>query len=196
MINFNALPPLTVGLIAGSLLVGIASNLGSNPAPVEALFFSWWRIQDGEYWRLITPIFLHFGLMHLMFNGIATFVEGALVEEHKGVGHMALFVLVAAVLSNLAQYFMTGSGGFGGLSGIVYALFAYVWMQSAFNRRRPLLMQRETVIVLMTWYVLCWTGILGPIANWAHTGGLVVGVVWGLAVASMDNGGTLGRWSR
>jgi len=193
MINFKVLPPLTTGLIAAALLVGIVSNLGSNPSPIEQLFFSWYRIQDGEIWRLVTPIFIHFGMMHLLFNGMATFVEGGLVEEHKGAGHMAVFVLVAAVLSNMAQFVMTGSGNFGGLSGVLFALFAYVWMQAVFNRRRPILMQQETVFILLGWYALCWTGLLGPIANWAHTGGLVIGLVWGIAVAAMDNDGKLSR---
>jgi len=193
MINFNAVPPLTTGMIAAALLVGIVSYLGTHLGPIELLFFSWYRIESGELWRLVTPIFIHFGFMHLLFNGMATFVEGGLVEEHKGAGHMIGFVLVAAVLSNVTQFLMTGSGNFGGLSGVLYALFGYVWMQAAFNWRRPILMQQETVFILMGWYVLCWTGLLGPIANWAHTGGLVVGLVWGMAIAALDNGGSLSR---
>lgn len=191
MIDFNKVPPLTIGLLAAALLVGVVSEFGKHLAPVEALFFSLYRIESGEYWRLLTPIFLHFGFTHLLFNGLAVYFEGALVEEHGGSLHMAAFVVIVGVLSNVLQAIMTGSDNFGGLSGVLYGLFAYVWMQATFNRRRPIPMQIEVVAMLLIFYAVCWTGLMGPIANWAHTGGLVVGAVWGMVVAARDNGGAL-----
>lgn len=186
MFDLKSLPPLTVGLLVASLLVAVASELGSRNGPIEALFFSWYRIQEGEVWRLITPVFIHFGIVHFAVNSIMTYQLGASVEEHKCIGHMAAFVLVAAALPNLAQYFASGSRSFGGLSGIGYALFAYIWMQALFNRRNHLMMDQSFVILWLGWFVLCWTGLVGNIANWAHAGGLVVGLVWGFVVAKLD----------
>ena len=193
MFDMNKLPPLTIGLIAASIMVAIATEIGTRLGPAVSLLFSWPHILDGEFWRLITPVFIHFGITHIAFNSIMAFQLGSTVEHHKGTGHMAAFMIVSAVLSNLTQYFATGSGGFGGLSGIVYAMFGYVWMQAQFNRRDYIPLDQQFVFIMLGWFVLCWTGLMGDIANWAHTGGLVVGVIWGYAVAQMD-GRAMTRW--
>ena len=185
MFDTKALPPLTIGLIAASVLVAFVSELGNDYRPIAPLFFAWPQIQDGEFWRLITPIFIHFGIMHLAFNAIMTYQLGGIVEQHKGVAHMAAFVLTSAMLSNVAQYVATGSGGFGGLSGVLYAMFGYVWMQAQFNRRAYIALDQQFVFIMLGWFVLCWTGLIGNIANWAHTGGLLIGVAWGF----LDRGG-------
>lgn len=187
MFNLKEMQPLTVGLILASIMVAVFSELGARYTPIEPLYFSWYRIFGGEVWRLLTPIFIHFGIMHILFNSIMMFQLGSIVEDHKGFAHMAAFVVVAGVLSNVLQVEATGSRNFGGLSGVVYGLFGYVWMQAQFNRRDYVPMDQQFILIMVGWFVLCWTGLMGNIANWAHTGGLVVGLVWGYATAQLDN---------
>jgi GlpG protein len=69
------------------------------------------------------------------------------------------------------------------MSGVVYALLGYVWMQGRHNPRFGFVLHKSTVAMMLVWYVLCWTGFVGAIANWAHTAGLVLGVAWGYAQA-------------
>jgi membrane associated rhomboid family serine protease len=104
---------------------------------------------------------------------------GKLVEMRRGALFLAAFVVVDGVASNLTQYLVTGSPYFGGMSGVVYGMLGFVWMQGRHNRHFGYELTKPTVIMMLAWFVLCWTGLLGPIANWAHTAGLLIGTIWG-----------------
>lgn len=177
--------PVTVGLIAICLAVAALSSLGAakdvlaplyiaNPYDPEAS-----PILHGEVWRLITPAFIHFGAMHLIFNLIWLWDLGALLERKKGHLFVFGFVLAVGIAANLAQYLVTGSPNFGGMSGVIYGFLGYVWMQGRVNPRFGVVLSQQTVIIMLGWFALCWLGVLGPIANWAHTAGLLMGVALG-----------------
>lgn len=173
-------PFLTITLIAASVLASLPSPLqawlliGTPGTPAFA------DITGGELWRLVTPIFIHFGVLHIFFNMMWLWDLGRAMEALRGALFLGVFVAVSGIASNIAQYAVTQSPYFGGMSGVVYALLGYVWMQGRFNPAFGIALHKSTVMMMMVWYVLCWTGLLGPIANWAHTAGLVAGVVWGL----------------
>ena len=180
-----SVPVLTGTLIALSIAASIPSLLGSQGSVLAPLLIAspgstgFSDILGGEVWRLITPIFLHFGVLHLLFNMMWLWDLGRAIEHLKGRTFLAAFVAVTGVASNVAQYAIAQSPYFGGMSGVVYALLGYVWMQGRFNPAFGIALHQSTVIMMLVWYVLCWTGMLGPIANWAHTVGLLIGVAWG-----------------
>ncbi|MDE2430512.1 MAG: rhomboid family intramembrane serine protease, partial [Burkholderiales bacterium] len=80
--------------------------------------------------------------------------------------------------SNLAQYQMTHSQFFGGMSGVLYGMFGYIWIRGRYDAHFSEDLQKNTIAMMLAWFVLCWTGLLGHIANWAHTAGLVAGIAW------------------
>jgi GlpG protein len=123
---------------------------------------------------------VHFGAIHLLFNMFWVYDLGGMIEARQGTGRLLLLVLTAAVLSNLGQYIMSGPL-FGGMSGVVYALFGYVWMKSRYEASADLYVQPQTVLIMIGWLFLCMTGRVGPIANTAHGVGLAVGVAVGVA---------------
>lgn len=175
--------PVTLALIAISVAASIPSVAG-NGVLVPFLIATpgmpaFAQIASGEVWRLVTPMFLHFGPLHLIFNMMWLWDLGGALERLKGPRFLALFVAASGIASNVAQYAITQSPFFGGMSGVVYGLLGYVWMQGRFNPGFGLALHRSTVVMMLAWYVLCWTGLLGPIANWAHTAGLAIGVAWG-----------------
>ena len=143
-------------------------------------------ILSGEVWRLVTPIFLHFSVWHILFNCWATMLEGTMIESTRGTLRLAILVLVSAVLSNLGQYFYMDQYEaerlhlFGGLSGVGYAMFGYLWMKGQYEPEQGMILHPNTVSTMLLWLVLCMTGWLGPVANAAHVVGLLVGVAFGV----------------
>ncbi|MFO0893053.1 MAG: rhomboid family intramembrane serine protease [Isosphaeraceae bacterium] len=144
------------------------------------------ELREGQVWRLISPIFLHFGWPHILFNSWATIVEGTLIESRRGTARFAILVLVSAVLSNLGQFLYMDRAHpgaphvFGGLSGVGYALFGYLWIKGRYEPEQGMILHPNTVMMMFAWLFLCMTGALGPIGNAAHVAGLLVGVAFGV----------------
>ena len=156
----------------------IAANFqpGMYPAPRHLA-----EVRQGEIWRLITPILLHFDLLHIFFNMVWLQTLGNAIEFRRGTWAMTGLVLAVAVVSNLAQYEVSAllgkdyPGNFGGMSGVNYGLFGYLWVKSRFDPAAGLAVSRDTTMWMMLWLVLCMTGLVGPIANTAHIVGLLAG---------------------
>jgi GlpG protein len=145
------------------------------------------EVMQGEIWRLITPVFLHFSFLHILFNGMWMKDLGSLIESFKGKGYYLLLLLSSGVLSNLAQYFVS-KNPFGGLSGIVYALLGFIWMNKHFDENTTYALPKKDIWMLIGWFFLCFTGVFGPIANTAHGVGLAVGMLFGILSGSKSSG--------
>jgi GlpG protein len=177
--------PVTALLMAASIAVAVISNLGQKESVVVHLAIDGFvqnelvRIWEREPWRLVTPIFLHFSMMHIVFNMIMLWQLGIPVERAIGSIRYLILVIAIAIPSNFAQYLWHGPG-FGGMSGVVYGLFGYIWMKSRYEPQSGFMISRDSVIFIVGWLFLCMTPWLGiPVANAAHVGGLVVGIVVG-----------------
>ena len=183
--------PVTTVLLGLSLLVAGLTTIGSTNAPLqEALSFadpimtptgSIWSfngLRHGQIWRLITPIFLHFGPMHLFFNMMNLWQIGGLIEARRSSTKMLILAVVSAVLSNLGQVALGGAHMFGGMSGVLCALFGYVWITGRNDPSSGMMLTQNTVLFFLVFLALCATGALGPIANGAHFAGLAVGIVF------------------
>ncbi len=201
----------TVGLIVVCVLVSLLSEGGSwSSSVVQNLSFASYlpmqgggvltfgasQIQHGEVWRLVTPIFLHFGIWHLLFNMFMLNDLGGTIERRGGPLRYLSLVLVLAVVSNLVQYYFGRpvwdgeelkwfhSPAFGGMSGVNFGLFGYIWMKARFHPELGLRIHPSTVVYLMAWFVLCMTPVIrfitgSGVANGAHAGGLVAGMILG-----------------
>jgi GlpG protein len=74
---------------------------------------------------------------------------------------------------------LAGGGTFGGLSGVVYAVFGYLLAKTSYDREPGLRIPNDTIVLLLIWLVACMTGWLGAIANTAHVAGFLCGFVIG-----------------
>jgi GlpG protein len=105
---------------------------------------------------------------------------GSIIELRQGMLKLALLVVVLGIASNLGQYVADGPN-FGGMSGVIYGLFGYIWLRSQCDPASGLGLPSSAVLIMMIWYFACLTGLIGAVANTAHTVGLVGGVLWGAA---------------
>ncbi|MGO3055577.1 rhomboid family intramembrane serine protease [Halomonas sp. AOP43-A1-21] len=140
-------------------------------------------LTSGQVWRLLSPAFLHFGLMHLIFNLMWLWYFGRQIEALQGSRTMLLMLLIAGIGANLAQY-VTGTVLFGGMSGVVYALLGHVWLMSRRVPRSGFFVPQMLVVFMLGWMVFTMTDLAGSVgfgnvANEAHLGGLLVGLVTG-----------------
>jgi membrane associated rhomboid family serine protease len=151
---------------------------------VSALFISDYlnsglaEVRSGQIWRLLTPIFLHFGVLHVLFNMMWLADLGSMIEARQSSLRLGLLVLVIGCGSNFGQY-LVGGPIFGGMSGVVYGLLGYIWMRGKFDPASGLFLHQSTVLMMMIWFVVCFTGLVGHVANAAHAVGLGMGVAWG-----------------
>lgn len=214
--------PLTVLLIVLCAIVFLMTDLGEShdnvayralqfvsiapPVPNELLSASpddlgvrLASIKKGELWRLVTPIFIHYGVTHILFNMYMFYQFGRMIENRYGTLNLGLLVLATAIISNLAQctvpmgvggsapgltqgqYFLSGLGG---MSGVVYGLFGFIWIRSRVDFSSGMFMPQGTITILLVWLFFCMTPLYGQVmggsvANWAHGIGLLVGMAVG-----------------
>ncbi len=186
---------MTLVLVGASLVVYLLLMWNQETVMRGLMISQYYRptlpeIRDGQVWRLFTPAFLHFGIFHVVFNLMWTWELGRLIESRQGSLMMLVLFLISDLAANLAQYLVDGPV-FGGLSGVVYALFGYIWIQGLTNPRFGIRLNPPVVYLLLGWFVICWTGILEKlfdlgVANSAHTAGLISGIVLAGAVTLLQ----------
>lgn len=146
------------------------------------------EVRRGEVWRLVTPIFLHFGVAHLIFNMLCLVDFSTQIELLKGWKRLLPMVLLFAVPSNFAQYYFTENPLFGGMSGVLFGMFGYIWMKTIYEPWTGFFIQPLTVMLLFANFLM---GILFPdvfhMANWCHGIGLALGVALGYAPTLVRN---------
>lgn len=193
--------PVTAVLIAISVIVFVFTDFGlSSDARSHFLIIKVQQVGSQlmgatipytithEPWRLITPIFLHgggaggqammMGFVHIGFNMWMLYILGTALERALAWWYLLALVLISAALSNLLQLYIAGPF-FGGMSGVVYALFGYIWIRGKYDPGFPYRVPQQVVTFLLFWLVLGFTGFM-HMANGAHSGGLIVGATWGL----------------
>lgn len=177
--------PLTRILVLISVLVSIVTMFGANMEVTRWLTIadvSQYRggldeILSGQIWRLVTPIFLHFMLLHILFNMMWLWDLGGDIERNQSSQFLGFFVVSVGIMSNIVQYVSSGPA-FGGMSGVVYGLLGYIWIRA----QKPgsgYHLNPAVVTLMLIWLIMGYTGILGPIGNAAHLSGLLLGVAYG-----------------
>ena len=146
-------------------------------------------------WRVLTPVFIHMSLMHIVFNGLWTVWLGKRIEVSQGSSRLFLIVLMTGSLSNFAQFWYMQEqaqvGLFGGMSGVIYGFIGYCWIYVYYRPLPALLLPKGLIGFMLLWLVLCMSGLVtllgfGQIANMAHFAGLLSGVLLAVIFSRID----------
>ena len=176
--------PVTYLFIGVAVAVTLLAHVPAWTPVISKLYFSAYlgktfpEIRAGQVWRLVTPIFLHGGLLHLLFNMLWLYQLGGQIEAQESSRSVAVMVLVFAIICNTAQYLVSGPL-FVGMSGVVYGLLGYIWMMTRFQVGTRYMLSEQTVMFMLLWLGLCLVGIIPHVANTEHVVGMLLGVAWG-----------------
>lgn len=150
------------------------------------------KIRQGEVWRLFTPCLLHGDIFHLFFNMIWLIVLGKQLEQRLRFFRYALFILIVGIISNTAQYMMSGPN-FIGFSGVLCGMLAFIWVRQRNTPWEGYQVDRLTMLFILI-FVLGMAGLqllsflveknfnfaFAPnIANTAHIVGGITGLILG-----------------
>lgn len=134
-------------------------------------------VHEGQYWRLVTPIFLHSGLRHVLFNSFSLVIFGPAIEQMLGRFKFILTYLIAGIAGNVATFLLGPEIYFHlGASGAVYGIFGvYLYMIAV---RQDLIdpMSRQ-IIIIITVLGFIMTFVRPNINIYAHLFGYVGGLI-------------------
>ena len=137
------------------------------------------QLSGWQIWRFVTPAFLHFSALHLIFNLMWWWYLAGLVERQLGTSKLLTLLLVGAVIPNLLEFLLSGPD-FGGLSAVVNALVGYCWIVGRMKPEGEVKLQDGIFIFMVVWLAIGFSGVLGNnLANAAHLSGLAIGLLHG-----------------
>jgi rhomboid protease GluP len=175
-------PVVTYTLLAISIIVYILQEASGfmTGQDLPALFgmkVNQWII-EGEYWRLITPMFLHGSIMHIAFNMYALYIFGPGLERHFGRGRFIVLYFLAGFAGNIFSFIFSPNPSLGSST----AIFGLIGAQAVFLYRNKDMfsgMAQRALSQIVTIAVINLVIGLSPgIDNWGHIGGLIGGSIF------------------
>lgn len=144
-------------------------------------------LQNQRWWQLMTPVFVHFTAVHLIFNLLWLWYLGGRIEVGLSSKSLLLIVTLSALFSNYAQY-LTDGPNFGGMSGVVYGLLGFCWIYGWKTKDELLSIPKGIVGFMLIWLIIGYTDSLWVnVANTAHSAGLLTGIILGFVFAGKES---------
>jgi rhomboid protease GluP len=139
-------------------------------------------IQSGELWRLLTPIFLHVNLLHILVNMYSLYIIGPVVERPFGPTRFTVIYFlsgIGGVASSLAFSRQPSAGASGAIFGLLGALAAFLFLHRRVFGKAGAGQLRQIIFVALLNLAI---GLSPGIDNWGHVGGLVCGIALALTI--------------
>jgi rhomboid protease GluP len=173
--------PATFGLIGFTLLVYLGQLLSVALWGQDVLLALGAKergaLAAGQVWRLVSPIFLHIGLLHFFVNMYSLYALGPAVERFFGGARMLLFYLlsgISGVILSDALSSRASVGASGAIFGLLGALAAFLYQHRRVFGSAGGAQFRQLVFVALLNLAI---GLSPGIDNWGHLGGLLSGAI-------------------
>jgi membrane associated rhomboid family serine protease len=184
-------PHLTYLLMA----INLALYLVTNPQPLSLssssinqlgrdLALSRSGVADGEYYRLVSSAFIHFGVLHIAFNMYALYLLGGALERYAGTLRFGIIYGLSALTGSLGALILTSHGISAGASGAIFGLMGAMLV---LERHRGVALLGGSIGGLLVINLLITFGVPG-ISIGAHIGGLAGGILSGVVLSGFGRG--------
>ena len=182
---YDSKPYITMAVIAVNIIVFAVMSIFGNTLDAQYMaehgaMYPPYVAENGQYWRLFTSMFMHFGLMHILNNMVMLGAVGRIVEIAMGHVRFLIAYIVAGICGGVLSYAMmlhnndyaVSAGASGAIFGMVGALVWIVIVNRGFyegiSRQQVIFM-----VILMIYYGVSTSGV----DNWDHLGGLAGGFI-------------------
>jgi rhomboid protease GluP len=180
--RMRRLPPATLailGVLFAVFVFEVATGaLASAQAMVRAGALTRAAVLAGEWWRLVSAVFLHGGLDHLVGNAIALLVLGMMCEHAFGRTQFLFLFVMSGIAGSILSMLMN-PGPSVGASGAIFGLQGAAIVLFRRHRDRLIMRARRIGVVLLVWalYTLAQGAFAPFVDNGAHIGGFVAGAL-------------------
>lgn len=142
----------------------------------------WFSVSHGDYWRLLTSVFLHAGIMHLGSNLAMLYLIGNFLESRMGSSLFLIAYIITGILASITSFFWHENVLSVGASGAIFGLLG-VWLVLLIRNVFPQKLKYEqlkmvTIIIVINLLF----GLSDRIDNAGHIGGLISGLILGFAL--------------
>ena len=172
-------PVITYALIIINVLVFILSVFNDNILPMFAVNREL-IVNFGQYYRLITGMFLHGGILHLLFNMYALYIIGMQLESFLGKAKYLIVYLLSGIGASMLSIFFSNSFSIGASGAIFGLMGALLYFGYHYRVYLDSVVKSQIIPLIVLNLILGFT--LSGIDNWAHIGGLVSGILATMAV--------------
>jgi len=187
----TASPPyITYFMIATCILAYLSQMVTQTPAGTDLLSLYGAKVNqliiNGEYWRLVTPMWLHGSLLHIMFNMYALYIFGSNLERYYSTWRFLALYLLSGFAGNVISFMMSPRPSLGSST----AIFGLIAAQGVFLYQNRHLIRNAQGMLMSTLMIMAINLLLGlspGIDNWGHMGGLLGGLAFAWSAGPVWN---------
>ena len=180
----KALVAINVAVYVAELVTGGGVNGTGSTIYLHGVLYGP-LVEQGDWWRLLTAAFLHYGPVHLILNMVGLYWFGSLLEERIGAARYLMLYLVSG-LAGSAGALLWSNGFLTPTVGASGAIFGILGAGLVLERQRDYVFGGSAMGVILINFVLTFS--ISSISKGGHIGGLVGGILCALGLTRFGRG--------